>query len=306
MTCSTCSRRFQTLGRRGNGLHAAAGTLGAGAGDSVRLALLGIVFKSAGLPAGFPQARFCIWLKKNGVYDQVQDAVEEQGRDFRGELNDLYVSPRLAKALLTVDPDFAASEKDARAALRAQFPKPKDITTDEFVDAMEDALARQGKIPCTVVILDEVQQYIGDNADRCYAVQEIVESCSKRFGDRLLFVGTGQTALSGTPALQRLQGRFTVNVELSDQDVETVTRRVVLAKRADKVGDLQSILEANSGEIDRHLAGARIAPRGEDHSILVEDYPLLPVRRRFWEHTLRAVDKAGTSGATPNAAAHRV
>ena len=47
---------ISTLGRRGQGLHAAAGTLGAGAGDSVRLALLGIVFKSArssrGLPAG--------------------------------------------------------------------------------------------------------------------------------------------------------------------------------------------------------------------------------------------------------------
>ena len=28
----------------------------------------------------------------------------------------------------------------------------------------------------------------------------------------------------------------------------------------------------------------------------MEDYPLLPVRRRFWEHTLRAVDKAGTAG----------
>ena len=289
-------KEISTLGKRGNGLHAAAGTLGAGAGDSVRLALLGIVFKSAGLPAGFPQTRFCIWLKKNGIYDQIRAAVEGQGRNFWSELNDLYVSPRLAKALLTVDPDFAASKKDARATLRDQFPKPKDITTDEFVDAMEDALAGHGKLACTVVILDEVQQYIGDNTERCYAVQEIVESCSKRFGDRLLFVGTGQTALYGTPALQRLQGRFTVNVELSDQDVETVTRRVVLAKRADKLGDLNSMLEAHSGEIDRHLTSTRIAPRGEDHSILVDDYPLLPVRRRFWEHTLRAVDKAGTAG----------
>ena len=57
-----------TLGRRGHGLHAAAGTLGAGAGDSVRLALLGIVFKSAGLPEGYPQARFCVWLRKNGIF----------------------------------------------------------------------------------------------------------------------------------------------------------------------------------------------------------------------------------------------
>ena len=355
-----------TLGRRGHGLHAAAGTLGAGAGGSVRLALLGIVFKSAGLPESFPQARFCLWLRKNGIYEQVRDAVaaarrgsrrgpatapgagrahaieadgrgslrslapahgagqdpevgtdgrdprsrsepapgaaqerdtvEAAEREFRRELNDLYVSPLIAKALLAADPHFAGSEKDARAALRTQFPRPADVTTDECAGALQDALAPGGEMPCTAIILDEVQQYIGEDTGRSYVVQEVVEACSKRFGDRLLFLGTGQTALSGTPALQRLQGRFTVNVELSDHDVETVIRRVVLAKRPDRTGDVQAALDASAGEIDRHLTGTRIAPRGEDKQVLVEDYPLLPVRRRFWEQALRAVDRAGTAG----------
>ena len=366
---------ISTLGRRGHGLHAAAGTLGAGAGDSVRLALLGIAFKSAGLPESFPQARFCLWLRKNGIYEQVRDAVAtarresrpgsatapgagrahaieadgresprslapvhgagrgpaaieadgreprrspepahgtrqdhgarqdrdatgaaDRDREFRRELNDLYVSPLIARALLDADPHFAGSEKEARAALRAQFPKPADITTDELAGALEDALAPGGGMPCTAVILDEVQQYIGEDTGRSYVVQEVVEACSKRFGDRLLFLGTGQTALSGTPALQRLQGRFTVNVELSDQDVETVIRRVVLAKRPDRAGGVRAALDASAGEIDRHLIGTRIAPRNEDKQVLVEDYPLLPVRRRFWEQALRAVDRAGTAG----------
>ena len=289
-------KEISTLGRRGHGLHAAAGTLGAGPGDSVRLALLGVVFKSAGLPEGFPQARFSLWLKKNGIHERVRAAVEAQGRNFRRELNDLYVSPLIAKALLAEDTSFAANERQARDVLRAQFPKPADITTDEFADVLRDALAPEGEMPCTVVILDEVQQYIGGDTTRSHVVQEVVEACSKRFGDRLLFLGTGQTALSGTPALQRLQGRFTVNVELSDHDVETVTRRVVLAKRADRLSDIQSMLEANAGEIDRHLVGAKVAPRSEDRSILADDYPLLPVRRRFWDHVLRAVDRAGTAG----------
>ena len=289
-------KEITTLGKRAHGLHAAAGTLGAGAGDSVRLALLGIVFKSAELPEGYPQARFCLWLSKNDIYDQVRASVEAQGRDFRRELNDMYVSPLIAKALLAADPNFAGSEKDARAALRAQFPKPKDITTDEFATALQDALAPEGETPCTVIILDEVQQYIGDDTSRSYVAQEVVEACSKRFGDRLLFLGTGQTALSGTPALQRLQGRFTVNVELSDIDVETVTRRVVLAKRPDRVNDVKATLDGNAGELDRHLVGTKIGPRSEDKLVLVEDYPLLPVRRRFWEHALRAVDRAGTAG----------
>ena len=258
--------------------------------------LLGIVFKSAELPESHPQARFCLWLKKNGIYEKVREKVEAEGREFGRELNDLYVSPLIAKALLASDSNFAADEKEAKSALRAQFPKPKDITTDEFSSALQDTLAFNGGIPCTAIILDEVQQYIGDNADRSYVVQEAVEACSKKFGDRLLVLGTGQTALSGTPALQRLQGRFTVNVELSDNDVETVTRRVVLAKRSDRVSDIKRNLESNAGELDRHLVGTKIGPRSEDKSILVEDYPLLPVRRRFWEHTLRAVDRAGMSG----------
>lgn len=287
---------ISTLGKRYGGLHAASGTLGAGAGDSVRLSLLGIVFRSANLPESYPQARFCIWLRKNGFFDQVCAEVESAGRDFRKELNDLYVSPVIAKALLNADANFAANEKEAKATLRAQFPKPKDISTEEFVQAMQDALGIDGRMPCTVIILDEVQQYIGDDTGRSYIVQEVVEACSKRFGSSLLFVGTGQTALSGTPALQRLQGRFTVNVELSDHDVETVTRRVVLAKRADRIGDVEKCLDANGGEIDRQLKESKIGSRSEDRAILVEDYPLLPVRRRFWENTLRAVDKAGTAG----------
>jgi len=288
---------LSTLGRRADGLHAAAGTLGTGAGDSVRLALLGIVFKSTELPEGYPQARFCLWLKKNGVYDQVRSAVEAAGRDFRRELNDLYVSPVIAQALLTADPNFAASERAAKSLLREQFPRVADITTDQFVDAFEDSLATaDGRLPNTVVILDEVQQYIGEDAGRSYVVQEVAEACSKRFGDRLLFLGTGQTALSGTPSLQRLQGRFTVNVELADNDVETVIRRVVLAKREDRSPDVQAALDAHAGEIDRHLTGARIAPRNDDKAVLVEDYPLLPVRRRFWEKALRAVDRAGMAG----------
>ncbi len=289
-------REITTLGKRSGGLHAAAGTLGSAAGDSVRLALLGVVLRSAGLPDSYAQARFTLWLKRNGIYERVSAGVESEERDFRRELNDMYVSPLIAKELLSADPDFATNEREARAALRNQFPNEKDISNDALVSVLQDVLAPKGEMPCTVVVLDEVQQYIGEDTNRSYVVQEVVEACSKRFQGRLLFVGTGQTALSGTPALQRLQGRFTVNVELSDTDVETVTRRVVLAKRADRVNEVRDSLDANAGEIDRHLVGTAIGPRTEDGAVLVDDYPLLPVRRRFWEQALRAVDRAGTAG----------
>jgi hypothetical protein len=74
-------------------------------------------------------------------------------------------------------------------------------------------------------------QYIGDDGNRSKAVQDLQEQCCSRLVANVLFVATGQNALSGIPLLQRLQGRFPVKVELQDTDVEQVTREVVLKKK---------------------------------------------------------------------------
>jgi len=112
----------------------------------------------------------------------------------------------------------------------------------------------------------------------------------------VLVVATGQAALAANPTLQKLIDRFPVPVALSDTDVETVVRQVVLRKKPDKVADVAAVLEKESGEIDKQLAGTPIGPKGADKETIVADYPLLPTRRRFWERALRAIDKAGKAG----------
>lgn len=289
-------RELDTLGRRSVGLLAASGTLPSGGGESVRLAVLSIVLASKGLPEALPQAQFCMWLQKNGIFDRVKAAVEAAGKEFLSELQDLYVSPILAKAVLDADPDFAADLKQARAALRAQFPVVNDLSTNEFIRLTREVLSGNGQMPCTVIVLDEIQLFIGNDPVRSTDVQEVAEALCKQLDSRVLLIGAGQTALAGNDRLlQRLMARFTIPVELSDADVETVTRRVVLAKKADKRKTIEDTLNAHAGEIDRQLAGTRIAVCAEDRDIVVDDYPLLPVRRRFWEHVLRAVDVPGTA-----------
>jgi len=289
-------RELDTLGKRCGGLHAASGTLPSGGGESVRLAVLSIVLASKGLPEALPQAQFCMWLKKNGIFERVRTAVEAAGKDFFGELHDLYVSPILAKAVLDADPDFATDMRHAREALRSQFPVVDDISTNEFIRLVREVLSVDGQIPCTVIVLDEIQLFIGDSPNRSADVQEVAEALCKQLDSRVLLIGAGQTALAGNvPLLQRLIGRFTIPVELSDSDVETVTRRVVLAKKADKRKAIEDALSAHVGEIDRQLASTRIAACADDRDTIVDDYPLLPVRRRFWERVLRAVDVPGTA-----------
>ena len=293
-------KELTTVGKREGGLWSAAGTLGSGAGKSVRLALLGIMFRSAGLPEQYAPARFVIWLMQSNYYKDVKAAVERNGRDFAKELNNMYVSPALAQSLIDVIPGFAKGTAEARSLLKEQYPNKEDISDDELLRTMEDLLERQsntpGKLPCTLLIFDELQQFIGEDSQRTSHVQNVVEACSSRFGNHLLFIATGQAAIQATPQLQKLQGRFTVRVTLTDTDVEQVVREVVLRKNPTKITILQDVLNKASGEIDRQLAGTKIGPRPTDNARLVSDYPLLPVRSRFWESILRSVDSLGTAG----------
>lgn len=292
-------RELKTLGKRHGGLWSAAGTLRESAGDNVRLALLAIAFRSAGLPDDYRLARFAIWLKQNGYYDAVKADVEAQGKNFMRELRSLYVSPFVASAVLKVYPGLANSEADVRMLFREEYPTVDDISNDEFLTVLEYVLELQsdspGKLPLTLLIFDELQQFIGEDSSRALMVQEVVQVCTSRFGSQLLFIGTGQTALEADTNLSRLKDRFTVKVELEDSDVERVVRRVVLRKAPDKTAALEKQLDKNRPEIDRQLRGTKISPSEEDNPVLVADYPLLPTRRRFWEKTLRAIDFAGTS-----------
>lgn len=289
-------KELSNAAKRHGGLHAASGTLGSGANNNVRLALLNIVFKSAGLPEQYHQARFVLWLKKQGIFDRIKDKVETAGDSWDDELEDLYVSRSIAGALLEVDSTLGDDVKGVRQLLREQYPNVQDVTNQQMVDAIYDALSKEGQFPLTLVVLDEVQQYVGSDTDKAHQVQEVVETCCKHsiFQNKLLFVATGQSALSGMPNLQRLLGRFQIPIQLSDTDVESVIRKVILQKKASAKPKLEQMLQSHLGEISRQLRGTKIEHHQDDEKVMLADYPLLPVRRRFWERVLRIVDTTGT------------
>lgn len=287
-------KELSTHGKRHGSLHAAAGKLGSGAGNNVRLALLSVIFKSKGLPAQFNQAQLYMWLQREGILDAVRADLAAEGRSLEKTLTEMYVSLPLAQSLLKHRSDLAADQKDLRLILKNQFPEATDISSDQLVMAIEAALMIDGKFPLTLVVLDEVQQFIGTDAEKAFQIQEVTETLSKHFNGKLLFVGTGQSALSGMPSLQRLMGRFPVQVMLGDWDVENVTRQIILAKKPSAQPEIEKVWRSNLGEISRHLRGTKLEHVTDDESVMTSDYPLLPVRRRFWERVLRSIDTTGT------------
>ncbi|OZF29149.1 hypothetical protein CH296_18030 [Rhodococcus sp. 14-2496-1d] len=289
---------LSTVGKRdGVAPWSAAGALDR-SGETLNAVFLAIVLGAAGLPTRVEPAQVALWLASRGELDAVRAHVESNGADFVEELSEYNLSSRLADAILFADPSFASNGADVRKALRSQFPPDaRALSTDETIALLRKVLRHVGgeAIPPTLVILDEVQQYVSGDGGRAMEVQNLVESVSRELDGRVQLVATGQQELTADTTLHRLQDRFTVKVVLKNQDVDAVVRRVLLNKEPAKRSILEKALDGASGQISRQLAGSKIQHTAQDDVDLTEDYPLLPSRRRFWESVLRQAD-AGRAG----------
>ena len=291
-------RELDLVGRRNGGRFAAAGSLLNGSKD-VNTAVAAILLRAAELPVDVPAARCVLWMHEEGILDSVQQYVAANSRDWDFELNNLYVSV-IAEGILAARPGWASSPDTARELLGRQFPANDALSLTDLLKLMETVLDyrsdKPGRYPATLLVLDEMQAFIDENAGRANEIQGLVEACQSRFDGLLYIVATGQSDLGATPTLQKLIDRFAARQQLSDADVDNVIRQVVLQKRQDRVPELIAIIDANAGEIDRQLGGAVIAPAPADEPQLVSDYPILPSRRRFWEKALQAIDRGGRAG----------
>jgi hypothetical protein len=186
---------------------------------------LGIIFKSVGLPEQYPVARFVMWLSMKASTTPCVAMLRKLATT--GTKN--WTTSTWPKACMRPwskpSPISFTSAASCVETLNNLYPYVQDVSSGDMLKAIRQALTRDGKFPLTLVVLDEVQQYIGEDSQRSIDVQEVVEACCKNIGAKMLFIGTGQTAVTGTSNLKKLEGRFTVRVELSDADVDAVIRK---------------------------------------------------------------------------------
>lgn len=283
---------LHSLGKKYGGLHVASGLLGSSGSSDALGTVLGVVFRSRGLPAQVNSGRFVLWLKEQNYYDTVRARVEAAGKNFESAVFNMVASREIREALVKCDAGLG-SDAEVRAMLR-DFASKTTVDASSFqMDAERLLRLDSSEIPLTLLLLDETQAFIDGDAERTLEMQVVAELCASSFKGRVQLLATGQAAMGSTPELQKLKGRFPLNIHLTDNDVEGVIRQTVLQKSITHRPELESVLSAASGEISRHLSGSKIAPTARDNEVLVEDYPILPARRRFFEAVLRAVDATG-------------
>ena len=198
-------RALRAAGERAGGLHAAGGSLGSGS-DDPKLATLGIVLQSVGLPLDFRAARVAFWLADEGILEGVRARL---GDRFETAIRNFVLSTAFREAVLAEKPALAADIRDLSDRLKADFPQPPEITVADLSSTIRRALLLgRRELPLTLVVLDEVQQFLKNDPDRILAIQDIAERFAADFDGRLLLVATGQQALNELDNLQKLLGRF--------------------------------------------------------------------------------------------------
>ncbi len=285
-------KELYAASKRYGGLHVATGLLNSGGSTTALAAVLGVIFRSQNLPAKVEVGRFVLWLKQEGYYDRVRAAVEASGKTMEKALANMVASKEIRDTLALCDSGLG-SDDEVRMMLRT-FNDDKGVDADSFKRDVARALElNHTDIPLTLLVLDEVQQFIGNDSERTHQIQLVAEICQTSFKRRVQLVATGQAAMGSTSELQKLKGRFPSTVTLTDNDAEDVIRKTVLLKSTIQLPQLKQQLDAASGEISRHLTGTKIATSAKDSNFLIADYPLLPTRRRFFEAVLRSVDATG-------------
>lgn len=280
-----------------------AGTLRDFPSSDIRYSFIQLLLNNLGLPSQYHHFKFVYWAKTEGIYDDLESLVKAAGKDLKKEIENMFVSSVLAKSVLELRPELAENEMKLKETFRAQFPRIDKIGRIDFVKTIREEilpLSFGDKIPCTLIVLDEVQQFIGQDAALAENVQYLAEDLGSRFDGKFVLVGTGQSALRDTPTLQRLLARFRVPIQLTNTDIQTVIRKTILDKKPSTYSELNKKLENSLGEISRNLQGTKYGYLTEDKETLVADYPLMPSTRKLWGDVLEVIDVAGTSGQLRN------
>jgi hypothetical protein len=289
-------RELRANAKRLGGLLVGGSTLGRGAQDPVK-AVLEVIFQATGLPSGndLRPPLVALWLDEHGILADVRGML---GADFDRAASVFLLDDALAAAVLKAKPTLAPDVDTLMERLNRQFEREPEPTVALLGETARKALTLgRREVPLTLIILDEVQQFIREDSDISLTIQLIAEELCSKFRGRVFLVGTGQSALGDVRYLEKLLTRFVVPVPLGAADINSVIRKTVLLKKDTAKPDIEKMLSLRSGEIDRHFQGSSLKHGDADRAYDVADWPILATRRRFWERVLAELDRSGL-GAT--------
>jgi len=144
------------------------GTLKDFPSKDLKYSFIRLLLTSLNLPNQLHLFQFYHWCKSEGILDGLKEKIKNSGKDFDSELKNLYVSRIIANAILELLPDYAENEAQVRENFKYNFPRKDTIGREDFLYTVKSQILKyvSDNIPCILIALDEIQQFIGTDQDR--------------------------------------------------------------------------------------------------------------------------------------------
>ncbi len=195
-------KELRANAKRLGGLLVGGSTLGMGSPHPVK-AVLEVILRAAGFPAGadLRPSLVALWLAEQSILDQVRAKL---GTDFDAALRAFLLEDRLSAAMLQVKPSLAPDVDTMMDRLGKQFEHEPEPTVELLVEVAQKVLMEGRKeIPLTLIILDEVQQFIREDPNVSLVISIIAEQLTSKFKGRLLVGLHRSSPHSVTPPISK-------------------------------------------------------------------------------------------------------
>jgi hypothetical protein len=242
-------------------------------------------------------------LHKKGVFDEFKEQIRSSFNETWDNNQIRFTRMYLDKVIdiaKQFDPDI-----DKEALKSTILNKRQDYTINFLIDEIKDYLNRKTDDHRLIFLIDEVSQYIGSDTTLLLNLQTIVEEIGSKIGPRVWVVCTAQQELSNlinstddkTEDFGKIFGRFETMISLESQDAAYITKKRVLDKNSDGIGQLNQYYNDNKGAIENQFVFDHDLYRNfknKDDFILT--YPFIPYQFRLISDVFDSFSNVGYVG----------
>ena len=190
-----------------------------------------------------------------------------------------------------------------KASLQAAImDTSKDYSIEFLINELKDYLKTKDENFRLLFLMDEVSQYIGSDSTLLLNLQTIVEEIGSKIGTKVWIACTAQQDLanlinnadSNTEDFGKILGRFDTQISLQSQDAAYITKKRVLDKNSNGVGELNLYYKSNKGAIDNQFYFNHDHYKNyKDNEEFILTYPFVPYQFQLVSDVFESFSNVG-------------
>ncbi len=215
-------------------------------------------------------------LEADGLYDAFLAKVKElHGKPWAEVRDKQLAEDYFSAALYALQPEIYGEEMawaDAKAGSKTS------LSAEDAVAAIAHMLTVRFPGRHLFIVVDEVSQYVHDDADRMLKLQSLVLALGQRLKGKVWLLATGQQKLeegaAATANLSKMKDRFPAHlrVHLGSNNIRDVVHQRLLKKKHTVRAELEELFETHRPDLSLYGYECQHAKLND----LVDIYPMLP------------------------------